>query len=133
MEIIDDNFCDSKKENEFKYRGAVIWAVVLIVGVTFKFLRWPGGLFFCVISSAGLSAYCFYYFIKLKGSNQLNNFLSLICLIWTVYLLAGIFLEDISFVNEKGVGVYLLVLLVYFFIYFGLNNYRNEWKNRYKS
>lgn len=132
-ETIDDTLIKAEAPPVFKFRGVIIWGLFILLGIFFRVMRWPGGLFFIVVASGGLSAYCLNSYLYLKGKEPVSNFLTWLCFIWTMYLIAGVFFIDYSLVNYKGLGVYILVFAIYFCIYFGIIHYRNNWENKYRK
>ncbi len=127
-EILDDNLIPQKKQYEFKSRIIIIWSIIILIGIIFKFMRWPGGIVFYVVGSAGLSAYSFSGFLTLKGKHPVNNAFFCMSLVWILFLLYGIYFNGGYPINGKGFSVFLGVFAAYFIFYGMVKKYRN-WRS----
>lgn len=130
-EVIDDLDRKVIDTRVIKWRIAIILGVAILVGIIFILMDIPGGFFFTVFSTSGFTAYNFSSYVFVKGKNQLNNFICVGCLIWTLYILAGFFMEY-HFLSVKGVIIYLIILVIYFLFYTFLKPYGLAFKNKSK-
>ncbi|MEO9531410.1 MAG: hypothetical protein ABJG68_13995 [Crocinitomicaceae bacterium] len=113
-EILDNE--PQSEQNNFKLRAIYIWLSVLVLGILFKLMHWPGNAILIILSTAGLQAYCFNWFLKNK--NQFNSVVSILGLVWLLVLIWGIFFNGGHPYNIVGLAIYGIVFSLYFIVYY---------------
>lgn len=120
--ILDEHLINDNLERKFHKRPIFIWLTLLIFGILFKVMLWPGSTILIITSTAGLQAYCLNGILKSNGRNTLNITLSILGSIWFIIMVGGMLFNHGHPYNKNGVGFYFVVLVIYFFIYFLLLN-----------
>jgi hypothetical protein len=112
-EILDSNQ-NLAQIDHFKSKLLLYWAPVLVFGMLFKIMHWPGSSVLIVLATAGVGAYTLSGFIRLKGSHSENNIAAIINLVWIVVLLSGaVFFGGHPF-NFNGVLAYVILFAACF-------------------
>ncbi len=122
-DILDEKLSEKPVGYVFKLRPALIWSLLLFIGIAFKFMHWPWASVLIVVNSGGLTAYSLSGMIATKGKNRLSLVLSIFGILWMLYLVGGLMFFA-GLYNRTGVLVYGSVFAGYLGIYALLNGRR---------
>jgi len=123
--LLDDN---KEKVYRFRYWPIVTWSLLILIGVFFRLMFWPGASIFIIAGSAGLSAWVVTDAIFLPGKNVLIYMLCILCGCWFLLLIWGNLYNGGYPYNWRGVAVFLIVFTFYTIIYALLKRFAGFYK-----
>ena len=128
---MNDNYLDhdiitANDKLTINKRPFIIWLAILLIGIVFLIMHWPGNSILILASTAGIQAYGLNGIIKSNRKDVLSIIVGFLGMIWIIVMIAGILLNNGLF-NEKGLWVYGIILILCFVINYSLSG-RN--KNR---
>ncbi len=111
--ILDKDFVKTNNTYKTKTLTTIIWATILLIGIIFRIIDWPGYNTLQIIGASGLIAYNLSGFIRLKGKNMLNNIMSLLSIVWIIYIISGIFFNDGHPLNFYGLIMHFTIFIIF--------------------
>ena len=123
---LDHDIITANDKLTINKRPFIIWLAILLIGIVFLIMHWPGNSILILASTAGIQAYGLNGIIKSNRKDVLSIIVGFLGMIWIIVMIAGILLNNGLF-NEKGLWVYGIILILCFVIYYSLSG-RN--KNR---
>jgi hypothetical protein len=116
-DILDENLIPKDYEFKFKTWPLFIWMPILIIGILFRVMHWPGSAALILGSSSVITVYSITSLTRLKGVNIFNNLLTGLCGIWIVVLLLGALLNNGHPYNIEGLIFFGIFFIPSYFIY----------------
>jgi len=113
---LDDHLLQKSETPAFKARPAIIWGIILAIGIFSRLMHWPSATII-LFSSAGLTAYAISGLITFKGRNRPNLILSIAGMAWTLVLVGTVLFHSVLLFNVKGLYIFLGVFVVCFIGY----------------
>ena len=123
---LDHDIITANDKLTINKRPFIIWLAILLIGIVFLIMHWPGNSILILASTAGIQAYGLNGIIKSNRKDVLSIIVGFLGMIWIIVMIAGILLNNGLF-NEKGLWVYGIILILCFVINYSLSG-RN--KNR---
>lgn len=117
-ETIDQELIKSDSEDKFSRRPLIIWLSVLVLGLIFKFMHWPGANIIILISTASITGYAFYSFIFYRKKHPLPTALLVLSLIWIAIMIMGIYFNDGYPFNSGGLEFFFAFVMISFITFF---------------
>lgn len=127
----DNDLLDAVEvERTYKFREwpLRLWFVMLVIGIVFRVMHWPGASILIIVSAAGLSAWSMTDIIFLKRSRRIITILSFLGIFWFIFLLWGAYYNGGHPYNNMAVYITVVVFSVYFFVYYLLKKYARFYK-----
>lgn len=115
---LDKHLIEVQKRRSIKVRPLIVWSVILLLGLLFDFMNWPGFTILILPSSAGLFAYSLNGVIASKNRDLLSLIVSILGTIWFLILIVGMLFNGGYPYNEIGFLIYLIILVLFFVIYY---------------
>lgn len=115
--ILDEVLIEIEKQKSFKKWPYIVWFSILVLGILFRVMHWPGGSILTITSSAILNAYSFSSFLKLRGKNVFINIISSISVIWIIFIVSEYFFNTKPLYSLYGLSIYGGVLITSFIFY----------------
>lgn len=115
---LDSEYAGMDSAKHFKPRTLMAWAFFILLGCLFKLMHWPFASILLLTGSAGVFAYSFSAALSKQERNPLNILFTVLSSIWFVILVSGLILNGGNPYNLKGFGIYMVVFLIAFLVYY---------------
>lgn len=129
-EILDSDPSHKKVAPYFKWRGILIWLGVILLSYVFKVLHWGGASILVMLGTAGLGAYSVCGLVRQTWTDTVSLIFSLFSTIWFLILVYGAFLNEGHPYNTAGLGLYMIIFIIYFVCYFLISGWGISKNNR---
>jgi hypothetical protein len=113
MEPIDsENYNNVFQSTKLNKVPLIVSMIIIVIGWILHLLHWPLADVSMLLGLGVFFGYNISAFLSLKGTNNLNNLLSISALIWIFILFIGVFFLEGHPFNLDGVILYFVVMII---------------------
>lgn len=106
-EVLDENQIDKRNKIRFSWTAFFVYFALLLIGLIFWGMHWPGGGFFTILGTGSVFGYCASNLIVFRLDHKLNLVFTILSGCWFFLILLGSIIYNNPFVM---VGVWLLLI-----------------------